>query len=201
VFALIFSGDVTFLPIAEQLPIRRLSGPLDLGKPEFFLRRREAIRDILAAIRRGEAVSLIQRNYASYNGCELTGADWSLASGEELETLIAAMPPESLIAILEPLLQFGWRAARGLPDLVILPGDPIKLPGFPRRLGPGLHFVEVKTPSDTVSDEQQVWLHILVKNLIKTERWEVDFAASTAHEAHDDNHTQFAKPAKPANVV
>ncbi|MBW1877749.1 MAG: VRR-NUC domain-containing protein [Deltaproteobacteria bacterium] len=76
--------------------------------------------------------------------------------------------------ILETLLREGWRAARGLPDLVVLPGPRIRLPGaMPSRLGEGLVLAEVKGPTDSVRDEQAAWFDRLLGAGAKVELWQV----------------------------
>jgi hypothetical protein len=68
----------------------------------------------------------------------------------------------------------GRRATRGLPDLVILPGLPIRMTSaFPSRLDAGLLLVEVKGPSDTVRDEQAIWFDLLLRSDTAVELWEV----------------------------
>ena len=88
-------------------------------------------------------------------GCWVPLADRSaLADG---------LGPSGLAGLLEVLLDDGWRATRGFPDLAVLPGEPVKLAGaFPSRVGEGLVLMEVKGPGDTLSDDQRVWLDRLV---------------------------------------
>ena len=89
--------------------------------------------------------------------------------------MLAEIAPTALVAILERLLHEGWQAARGLPDLILLPGPPIVLESFPRRLGSELCLVELKSPKDTLSDAQRFWLHTLIKEGSRAEVWRVEF--------------------------
>jgi hypothetical protein len=172
IFALVFAERVSFLPIPGQLPIRGLSGPLDIGTPAFFRRREAAIGQTLQMIRDGHAAQLIRSSYATFEGYQLAGVDWSLARLDDLCSLTSGLGPKPLISILERLLHEGWSAARGLPDLIVLPGDPVELPSFPRHLDAGLYFVEVKGPTDTLQDAQRLWLHILLSHSLNVEVWQ-----------------------------
>jgi hypothetical protein len=190
-FALLFAEGVSFLPVPGQLPIRGLGGPLDLGTPSFFPRRKDAIRAVLDDLKAGQAHSLLRSSYERFYGDQLSGVQWSLASLEELSTLCLALGPHGLVVIMEKLLYEGWEAARGLPDLVILPGVPIKLPSFPSQLGAGLQFVEIKGPTDTLQDNQKLWLHTLLQMSLTAEVWQAQSPDSTHSSKDEDKGRQF----------
>lgn len=171
-FALAFH-EAYFLPVPGALPSRWLSGPLDLGSPGFRDRRAPTLDRLLAALRAGEGPTRIAAADARWRGTRLAGARWEIAP-EVLVAVADGLGGPALADVLEVLLQRGWRAARGLPDLAILPGDPVVLPhAVPARLGPGLLLAEVKGPGDTVRDAQALWFHRLRSAGAPIALWEV----------------------------
>ncbi len=172
-FALL-CADLYFLPVPGMLPVAWLSGPLDLGRPAFAEQRRAALEARLAAIRAGEGPELLQRHHARHQGQALAGAHWELASLEELLAIVGALGAEVLAAVVERLAREGWQAARGLPDLLVLPGEPVPLPGAQAgELPHGLLLAEVKGPGDTVRDAQAAWFHQLLEAGVPVELWRV----------------------------
>lgn len=178
-FALLFA-DAYFLPIPGALPVRFLSGPTDLGTPTFRERRRPFIDDVLEAVRAGEAPDRVLAADARHRGSLLAGAAWNLADGPTLARVAEGLGGHALASILEALLQRGWRASAGLPDLVVLPGRPVRLDhAQPASLGPDLLLAEVKGPGDTVRDEQAAWFDHLLRAGAPVELWEVRPRAET----------------------
>lgn len=163
-FALLFR-DLYFLPIPGRLPTARRTGPLDLGTPAFYEARREAIEQRLAALAAGEG----PRFAAAWQGESLDGLRLRGA-----EALVGEVPPAMLGAILGRLAREGWPVARGLPDLLVRPGAPVRLDAaIPPRLDGDAILVEVKGPTDSLRDEQRVWIDLLLRQGIRVEVWEV----------------------------
>lgn len=161
-----------FLPVPGMLPTRFLSGPLDVGTPGFAPRRREAVSRLQERIRGGEAPEIIATAWARHQGQALAGVSWERAGLEDLQSLVQGLGPEGLSAVLEVLLDQGWRASRGLPDLVLLPGEGVRLTELlPSRLPEGPVLVEVKGPGDQLRDEQIVWMDRLVRAGVSVELW------------------------------
>jgi hypothetical protein len=173
-FALLLA-DLYFLPVPGMLPVAWLSGPLDLGRPAFAEQRRAQLDARLAEIRAGAAPSLIQARWQRYAGQALGGARWDRASAEDLDELATALGGAALADIIGRLAHEGWHAARGLPDLVVLPGPAAPLPG-PRAgtLPPGMLLAEVKGPGDQVRDAQAAWFHRLLEAGVGVELWKVE---------------------------
>ncbi len=173
IFALLMY-DLYWLPVDGMLPAQGLAGPLDLGTRGFALARADALEQTLAAVREGRAVELVERADSMHRGERLAGASWSRVGRDEVAAICQAMPAEALAMIIERLAREGWSARRGLPDLIILPGTPSKLPeGFPARLTESLHLVEVKGPGDRLRDDQRAWMHHLCTVGVKCEIWQV----------------------------
>jgi hypothetical protein len=173
-FALLLA-DLYFLPIPGMLPAPWLSGPLDLGRPAFAEQRRPQLDARLAEIRQGAAPGLIQQRWDRYAGQALGGARWDRASAQDLETLASALGGQALAYVIGRLAQEGWQAARGLPDLVVLPGPVASLPGPQAgQLPEGLLLAEVKGPGDQVRDAQAAWFHLLLEAGAPVELWKVE---------------------------
>ena len=72
------------------------------------------------------------------------------------------------------LAREGWRARRGLPDLLILPGPEVRLcQAEPADLGSGLLLAEVKGPGDQVRDAQAAWFDALLTAGAPVELWKI----------------------------
>jgi hypothetical protein len=167
-------SDLFFLPVPGALPVRMLSAPLDLGTPAFRPARRTAWDALVAALRAGEAASRVAAADERWRGVRLAGARWDAADRDSLSCATAALSPAALMLLLEHFADEGPRAMAGLPDLVVLPGPPVKLPGaFPSRLPAGLVLAEVKGPGDTIRDAQAVWLDRLAGAGVTVEVWRV----------------------------
>ncbi|MFH1466617.1 MAG: VRR-NUC domain-containing protein, partial [Pseudomonadota bacterium] len=127
-----------------------------------------------AEVRAGAAPALVRARYQAHAGALLAGARWDLCGGEELAAIAEALGGPALAAILERLAWEGWQAARGLPDLLILPGPALVLPeAEPGALSDGLLLAEVKGPGDSVRDAQAAWFHLLLVAGAPVELWAV----------------------------
>ncbi|MDP2313906.1 MAG: VRR-NUC domain-containing protein [Pseudomonadota bacterium] len=164
-YALVFR-DLYFLPVAGMLPTARRDGPLDVGTPGFYTRRREAIDARLAALATEGPAPFV----ASWDGERLAG----LYAGETVRGWSAAIPGKTAAAVLGRLAREGWSAARGLPDLYVFSGVEVRVAGaVPARLDQGDALVEIKGPGDSLRDEQRVWHDRLLHEGIVVELWEV----------------------------
>ncbi len=172
-FALLLA-DLYFLPVPGMLPAPWLSGPLDIGRPAFAEQRSEPLARALAAVRAGQAPARLRSAHRRLEGQAVAGAHWWAASLEELDSIAVALGGPALATILERLAVEGWQAARGLPDLVILPGAELRAPGPSAGiLPPGLLLAEVKGPGDQVRDAQAAWFHLLLQAGVPVELWRV----------------------------
>ena len=172
-FALLFA-DAILAPVRGQLPVPRLPGPLDLGRPAFAARRPALVQRALDGIAAGEGPDRVAAAAARFEGVRLAGVSRDLSDPTPLVAAARALGPRGLRAVLGPMLAEGWRAARGLPDLLVLDGPDVHLTdSSPRKLGAGGRLVEVKGPGDTLSDAQRVWLHRLARAGVPAEVWRV----------------------------
>lgn len=172
-YALLFA-EAAFLPVPGALPVPHLDGPLDLGTPAFAERRRSAVDAVLDRIDAGEGPELIASACARWHGVRLAGVSRDLSDPEPWVRVACALGPVGLRAVLDPLLERGWGAARGLPDLLLLDGPPVRLEhGHPKRIGPDACWIEVKGPGDTLRDGQRLWIDHLTRRGCGVEQWSV----------------------------
>lgn len=167
-------ADAMFAPVPGQLPVPRLAAPVDFGTPAFAARRPGRLWDLWDALGRGEAGERARIAWRAHEGCRIAGVDWERPGEEPLFALLDGLSPAVARAILRAFCVQGRRATRGLPDLVVLPGPRVRVPGlFPGRLPEGVVFVEVKGPGDTLRDAQEVWLDRLSSAGASVEVWRV----------------------------
>ncbi len=171
-FALLFA-ETYFLPVPGALPTQLLSGPVDLGSPAFARARQQAVDEVLAAVRTGQAAQRVHAADLKWRGVRLRGASWDIET-KLLVAAAASLPASALAAILQRFLDEGWSASRGLPDLVLFPGPVVAVPGaLPSKLPAGLVLAEVKGPRDSVRDEQSVWFDVLLGAGASVELWQI----------------------------
>jgi hypothetical protein len=161
-------------PVPGALPTPYLSGPLDLGTPDFFVRRRALILEILDQVRAGQAPSILHQRFHSHHGERLWGVHWNRYDLEQLSALAQAAGPSALARVLEIMARGGTEALRGLPDLCVLPGPAIRVPdSLPSTLPSQLLLVEIKGPGDQLSDAQRTWNDRLLTAGVAVETWRI----------------------------
>ncbi|MFZ5480697.1 MAG: VRR-NUC domain-containing protein, partial [Myxococcota bacterium] len=164
-YALVFR-DLYFLPVPGMLPGPRRSGPLDVGTPGFWTRRREAVERRLAEVRERGPAAFAE----GWQGERLDG----LGAPELAVAWSRRVPGATAAAVLTRLVKEGWAAARGLPDLYVLPGPEVRVgEAVPSTIGNDDLLAEVKGPGDDVSDAQRVWHDHLLRSGIRVEIWRV----------------------------
>ncbi len=173
VVGLLLAGP-SFDVACGQLPVARLSGPLDAWTPSYAERRVEALERLREQVHAGRAREIVEAAVGRFGGCRLTGVRWRLLPAEGWLRVVEALPPVALWAMVEGFLREGRAFAIGLPDLVVLPGDPVCLAGaFPSKVGDGLLLVEVKGPTDALRDAQRVRHDQLLDMGLPVEVWYV----------------------------
>lgn len=163
--------DLLWLPIPGMLPVPGMDGPLDLGTAAFVRQRAAPFAERLEQLRQGLGAEILARHHAQWGGAQVRGVH-----AFPLETLLAVTEAcgPALAAVVERLGKEGWSAARGLPDLVFLPGEHGVVPDLvPSRLPEGLLLVEVKGPTDALRDAQRVWHDHLLRAGLAVEIWKV----------------------------
>jgi SAP domain/VRR-NUC domain len=173
-------ADLMFLPVAGMLPAPLMRAPLDWGEAGFVDRRSAAVAARLAEMGRGEAPRVLAANIEARSGEAIADVDWSLAP--LLPAVAAAMGGEALSSIVDLLLRAPADRRQGWPDLLVLPGPAIQLPGaLPATVGPDLLFAEIKGPTDTLRDAQRVWMDRLATVGLRVEVWQIEEEAVAGH--------------------
>ncbi len=163
-----------FAPVPGMLPSPLLRGPLDLSTPSFWSNREALLEDLLAQVA-ADPVVCLDAALAAHGTEAVVGARWDRVDPPALRSVVADLPGAALAAVLRVLAQDWHGGRRGLPDLVVLPGPPARLPGSPLgRLPSRVLFVELKTRRDRLSDEQRIWLHRLGRAGATAELWRVE---------------------------
>ena len=165
VFALVFR-EAYFLPIPGMLPTPHRAGPVDLGTPTFYEKRRTFCEARLAELE----LSGLRPFAEQWQGERLEG----LFRPDQVVEHAMELPGPVLANILRPFLIFGWQVARGLPDLLVRAGPEARLSGaIPATLPKQAFFAEIKGPSDALRDAQRLWHHRLLDANIHVELWAV----------------------------
>ena len=172
-FGVLFRS-VLFMPVPGMLPTPLLTGPLDLGTPGFYGRRREVIEALLAGLAAGEGPDRVRAESSSF-GLAISGVRWDRFNIELLTSVAEGVGPAALAALMRVFAE-DWRGShRGLPDLVVLPGPERALPdALPASLSPELVLVEVKGPTDSQRDSQRIWFDRLLGLGLRVELWWVE---------------------------
>ena len=144
-FGLLF-WDMLFDPAAGALhhPLQR--APSDLFRPEFLARRREAIAQRLrrlddTAVLRGSLGVMA----AAKRGIDNPLVVWSEALLERIERVCTLLRPEQLRAVLLLMAENLSANGSGFPDLLVWRANEYA-------------FVEVKSPTDQLAEQQRFWL-------------------------------------------
>ncbi len=165
-------ADLMFLPVDGQLPVPRLVAPLDWATPSFAARRAGAVWALLDGLAAGEARARITDAWARYDGCAIAGVSWDVAPLDDVIAAVEGLGAEALVALVSAWLREGRAARAGLPDLCVLPGEPVHVEGLtPTRLGAGTLLVEVKGETDTLRDGQRVWIDRMGQAGAEIEVW------------------------------
>ncbi len=151
-------ADLMFAPVPGQLPVPRMSRPLDLYTPAFLERRAQAWADRRQALLAGRAEAILARHHEAYGPARMSGVRWEAWPVEDLRALAGGVSGAFWVALVERLQQQGRGVTGGLPDLLVLPGEPVRLPhAFPAKVPAELFCIEVKGPTDSLRDTQRIW--------------------------------------------
>ncbi len=183
--------DLMFAPVPGMLPSPFRSAPLDLGTEAFAAQRAEALAQRLSDISAGGGPALLAAHWQAHHGQVIRGVAWDRYDLDLLVAIVDALGGAPLAAVLDVLAR-DWRlGARGLPDLLILPGPELRLAGsFPSRLPCTALLAELKGPTDQVRDAQLVWFDRLLEAGLPVELWQV--------ERLDQGASRSGRPAGPA---
>ena len=146
-FGLVFWEEL-FAPVPGAFQHRFQSAPLDIGHPDFFVRRQAAFEQRLEALQDRDALAARVLGTADAKwGIANVFLPWHQLSRELLEAALAHVPPSVLGSVLRTMAQSPRAFSSGFPDLFLF---------RPQR--PDWALWEVKGPGDSLRPEQERWL-------------------------------------------
>lgn len=164
IFGLVF-WDIIFDPslVAFHHPFQRR--PSDLHLPDFYEKRKTQIHELLNSFDNdNESLQeLIMLNYAKYYGNANPFVIWEENIWEMTKLMAARIPYLQLKPILIKIAENIVENSRGLPDLLIWNNETIK-------------FIEIKSPNDSLSNQQVAWLSFFKEIGLEAEVLRVKFA-------------------------
>ncbi|KAF8582657.1 hypothetical protein K439DRAFT_1413052 [Ramaria rubella] len=152
IFGLLF-WDVIFdhtVPGAFETPYQ--SAPLDMLEDVFYLARKSKIDERLRVLEEGGARGLLEQVLAQerprHTRC--IGVDWDFEP-KDLMDIVECLGGHSLAVICRSICQNHGQRRGGVPDLFVW-----------NTKTKECRFVEVKSPNDTLQENQKVWIDILL---------------------------------------
>ncbi|GBF88189.1 fanconi-associated nuclease [Raphidocelis subcapitata] len=140
--------DILFsdVPGVFQTPFQ--SAPLDLDTDAFFPARRAAIEARLQEVALDGAADLISGCWEANRGALCRGVSWSRLSLRELLEIAECVGGVGLSVVLRLMAEDHGGSSGGLPDLLLWRLSPHK----------EARMVEVKGPTDRLSEQQRAWI-------------------------------------------
>ncbi|KAL1498734.1 hypothetical protein AB1Y20_014044 [Prymnesium parvum] len=154
--------ELIFMPVADAFESRFQDAPLDLAADggEFAAARREALAarlDVLAGMSGWQLHEEVIRSHQAHAGERCRGVSWTRwGDSEELAEMAGCLGGGALATICRAFAEDYCSWHGGMPDLIV----------WRRREEGGggygeARLVEVKSPSDKLSDQQRAWIHLL----------------------------------------
>ena len=143
----LFFWDIIFDPnlVAFHHPFQRR--PSDLHLPAFYEKREQQIKALLASFDTNQELwEHLENQFIDHQGIANPFVIWIEEIWNMVEILANRIPIEKLKIILLKMAENIVENTRGFPDLLIWNETEI-------------HFVEIKGPNDTLSNQQLYWQH------------------------------------------
>ncbi|KAH7909857.1 VRR-NUC domain-containing protein, partial [Hygrophoropsis aurantiaca] len=152
--------DILFSPVPGAFETPYQSAPLDVAEDSFYHSRKDAIEQRLQDIEDGEAVEIVKRIDGVHRekSTWCVGVQWDLFSSEDLVQIVNCIGGKALAVICRVLCEdFAGRCSGG-PDLFLWNAEKGTC-----------KFVEVKGPGDTLSENQKIWIDVLLRAPVPVE--------------------------------
>ncbi|MCG7200335.1 VRR-NUC domain-containing protein [Marinobacter pelagius] len=151
------------------------TGPADLTREDFVVRRRSDFEACFAALRDGCYRERILDTWHGKQGLANPFVVWPALSEALIELALDCIPPDHLEAMFRRLLLNVKEHRSGFPDLIQF---------HPKGSGdkPGYEMVEVKGPGDRLQDHQRRWLDFFAREGIPASVCYVRWQENTGEE-------------------
>ncbi|KAK7295657.1 hypothetical protein RJT34_18568 [Clitoria ternatea] len=146
--------DVIYADIPNVFYTRFQNAPLDLGTDNFYTARKGSIESLLQQIRDGMAEEFLIKSWETHIGTACRGVNWECHSLDELRAVVTCVGGNCLASLCQLLAQDYRSWSSGMPDLLLW--------RFHGEYRGEAKLVEVKGPSDRLSEQQRAWLLLLM---------------------------------------
>ncbi|KAG8833377.1 hypothetical protein FRC17_010773 [Serendipita sp. 399] len=152
IFALLFH-DILFMPIPGAFETPYQTAPLDLVVDTFYASRKDAIDARLKQILDGEAPAIAEKVDSEHRKDRtfFVGAKWETFDRQEILEILECLNSSVIHEICLQQVQDFEASGGGVPDLIVWNYRSLDA-----------RFVEVKSPSDKLSETQKLWIHFLL---------------------------------------
>ncbi|EEF44170.1 conserved hypothetical protein [Ricinus communis] len=137
------------------------TGPLDLETDGFYLARKSLIESHLQKIHDGMAEEIVIKSWELHSGTSCRGVNWVRHSLSEVRAAVTCIRSPCLASLCRHLSQDYRSWSSGMPDLFLW--------RFQGEYRGEAKLVEVKGPKDSLSEQQQAWLLLLMDCGFSTE--------------------------------
>ncbi|KAK1304540.1 hypothetical protein QJS10_CPB11g00855 [Acorus calamus] len=148
--------DVIFADIPNVFRTKFQTAPLDLNTDRFYMERESLIEAHLQKIREGMAEEILIKSWQSHEGMACRGVNWERHSLTDLRAAVSCIGGSCLASLCRHLAQDYRSWSSGMPDLLIW-----RFRGGETDRGEA-KLVEVKSARDRLSEQQRVWLLLLM---------------------------------------
>eukprot|EP01132_Coremiostelium_polycephalum_P002052 gene2052-2530_t len=152
----LFFWDIIFddsIPLVFQSPFQ--DAPLDFGSNEFYYQRKSNCDKRLQEIENADGTyiqNILEQSWEN-NGYVVRGINWSKYDLEELLNISKCLGGGLISFISKLLLEDFKYFSKGMPDLFLWKMEETKQ---------YIKFVEVKGEGDSLRDQQQIWIDMLI---------------------------------------
>ncbi|PSR98821.1 Fanconi-associated nuclease [Actinidia chinensis var. chinensis] len=153
--------DALFADVPDVFRTRFQTAPLDLETDGFYETRKSIIEPLLGKIYEGMAEEILITSWESHLGTACRGVNWDRHSLSELRAAVTCIGGPCLASFCRHLAQ-GYKSwSSGMPDLLLW--------RFHGDYRGEAKLVEVKGPTDRLSEQQRAWLLVLMDCGFNTE--------------------------------
>eukprot|EP00257_Ricinus_communis_P025532 XP_025012946.1 fanconi-associated nuclease 1 homolog [Ricinus communis] len=153
--------DIIFSDVPNVFLNRFQTGPLDLETDGFYLARKSLIESHLQKIHDGMAEEIVIKSWELHSGTSCRGVNWVRHSLSEVRAAVTCIRSPCLASLCRHLSQDYRSWSSGMPDLFLW--------RFQGEYRGEAKLVEVKGPKDSLSEQQQAWLLLLMDCGFSTE--------------------------------